>query len=800
MGGRADAPADILERGGLMTESETEFEAEGDSPGVPPGELEVVALDAIAGESPSAPCPSPADEPASEPIAAYCDREALDAPARIRVFQAACRAVHAAHQRGTVFGDLEPSRLRATAGGAGVLVVPPAREPSGPAPLGAYTSPEQVRGEPATTASDVYALGLALFELLAGRYPYRVDVGDPSALAKAISDQSPGRPSAAASRANGRPAEGGSGPEPPPKPRAVPAGDLDLIVLKAIHKEPERRYASAAELADDLDRCLQKLPVRAHAPSELYRLGRFLSRRRWAAPAALALIAAAVFAGVWSARTISTERRERERAERLYRSSRAAIEDVSARLAERPRGDEEDVAALRRGLLDGVSRYYEDFIATHERDPAAAADVAEAVTQMAMIARASGRKDAKARLRDAIGRWRSLVAARPGDRGPRERLAEALAEFGRTIDAGGGKGSRTDRALSAFEAARELLTPLVDAQPDARPLRRELARVYHDEAEIRDRDGQSGGEHDLVRRAIRLREELVFENPHDLDARLALASSYALMARIDARREIDRSGARGALERAIEVLDEAPGASASDAPPRLAFETARRLIDLADMERVDDAGREAVGHAGRAVSLLESLVARRPNGVSYQEELAASYNLAGELLRNQGSLGPALDAARKAEKTLDRLAAERPDSPSVAIGLSTTHQLLGRLLAQSGKNAEALASFRRAVDLLEGRADLDATNLYNLASALSLSLALVGAKDGAPPPEDDEKLAPADKLRRRLYAQRAVEVLRQAVDKGFQRIDVLRSDPALDPLRSREDFRKLLADLAAARP
>jgi tetratricopeptide (TPR) repeat protein len=798
MGGRADAPADILERGGLMTEPETEFEAEGDSPGVPPGELEVVALDAIAGESP--PSPSPADEPASEPIAARCDREALDAPARIRVFQAACRAVHAAHQRGTIFGDLDPLRLRATAGGTDVLVAPPAREPAEPAPLGPYTSPEQVRGEPATTASDVYALGLALYELLAGRYPYRVDVGDPSALAKAISEQSPGRPSAAASRADERPAEGGPEPEPSPKPRSVPAGDLDLIVLKAIHKEPERRYASAAELADDLDRCLRKLPVRAHAPSELYRLGRFLARRRWAAPAALAVVAAAVFAGAWSARTISAERRGRERAERLYRSSRAAIEDVSARLAEVRPGGEEDAAALRRGLMDGVSRYFEDFIATHEGDPAAAVDVAEAVTRMAMIARASERKDAEARLRDAIGRWRALVAARPGDRGPRERLAEALAEFGRTLDAGGGKGSRTDRALSAFEAARGLLTPLVDARPDARPLRRELARVYRDEAEVRDRDGRSGGAHDLVRRAIRLQEELVFENPHDLDARVALASSYALMARIDARREVDRAGARGALERAIEVLGEAPGASAADAPPRLAFETARRLIDLADMERVDDAGREAVGHAGRAVSLLESLTSRRPSDLEYQEELAAAYNLAGELLRNLGSLGPALDAARKAEKTLDRLAAERPDSPSVAIGLSTTHQLLGRLLAQSGKNAEALASFRRAVDLLEGRSDLDATNLYNLASTLSLALALVGAKDGAPPPEDDEKLTPADKLRRRLYAQRAIEVLRLAVDKGFRRLDVLRSDPALDPLRSREDFRKLLADLAPAEP
>ncbi|APW58785.1 hypothetical protein [Paludisphaera borealis] len=781
-----------------------EAEADSDPVNVPPGELEAVALDAISQSSP--PDLDAADETEYEPVVAYCDRSALDLHARLRVFQSLCRAVHGAHQRGTIFGDLSPSRLRATAEGTGVIVASSADDPGEAVSIEPCTSPEQVLGEPATTASDVYALGVVFYELLTGRYPYQVDVGDPDALAKAISEESAERPSAAVARTSGRPDEtgdaaAGARSTTRQKLRAALAGDLDLIALKALHKEPERRYASADALADDLDCYFQGLPARAHAPSELYRVGKFLQRRRWVGVVGASLIAAIVVAGALGVRAVSTARRERDRAERLYLSARASVHDVYMRLAEdRPR-DSEDVAGLRRDLLDGVARYYEDFNTANSAEPDAAADVAEARTRSAMIARAMGlKKEAEARLREASDLWRRLIAASPAEDAYRERLAKVQAELGRSLDAGGKTDSQPDEALAAFESARSLLTPVVDAHPDARPLRRELARLLRDEADIHDRRDRPGPANDLLRRSIRLQEELVWENPHDLDARLALASAYGFMARVDARRESGRSGARAALERAIEVLNEAPEAGAADAPPRLAFETAQRLIDLANVERSVDATREAAGHATRATAILESLTARHPTDLVYQEELAAAYNVVGELLRNQGAFTPALEAARKARGALDRLLIEQPKNPSYPIELSTVHQLIGRVLAQSGKYADAIQSFQRAVDLLEGRPDLDATSQYNLASTLSLALSLVGAKDGSPPPDDDEKLSAADKLRRRLYADRAVVALRQAVAKGFNQLDVYRTDPALDPLRSRDDFQKILADLAAEKP
>ena len=791
------------------------IEADGEPLNVPPGELEDVALDALSGGPPPLGRDS-AVEVGGEAVVAYCDRAALDLAARIRIFQALCRAVHAAHQRGTIFGDLSPGRLRVATDGAVVVAEPTpvstSADRGGPGAVETWTSPEQVLGEPATAASDLYALGVVFYELMTGRFPYQVDVGDPEALAKAISEQSAERPSAAVARTSGRPDEPEAGAADAAdaaararsttrrKLQAALAGDLDLIALKALHKEPERRYGSAEALAEDLDRRFQGLPIQAHAPSELYRIGKFIKRRPWVVVAAAGLLGAAAVVGGLGVREIAATRRQRDRADRLYQSARGSVREVYNRLAEGPPRESDDLASLRRDLLDGVERYYEEFIAANRAEPDARADVAEARTRSAMIARAvDENKEAAARFREAIDLWRGLIAANPAREPYRERLAKAEAELGRALDAGG-EDANPDEALAAFESARELYMSLVGERPEARPLRRELAGVLRAEAEIHERRGRPKDADKLLRQAILLQEELGWENAHDLEARLALASDYAFMARLDARGKAGRRGSRAALERAVEVLSEAPEAASAEPPPRLAFETAGRLVDLANVERIDDALRDAAGHADRAVALLEALTARRPADLAYQEELAAAYNVVAELRRNAGALDPALEAARKAQRLLDRLIREKPGRSSYVIALATTHQLIGRALAQSGEYADALESFQRAVDLLEGQAELDAASHYNLASTLSLALSLIGARDGSPPPDDVEKLGVGDKLRRKLYADRAMIALGQAVAKGFNDIEVYRTDSALDPLRPREDFQKLFADLAAAKP
>lgn len=738
------------------------------------GSLDDLALDALsaAGGEPTGQAADDAEP--TETVVARCDRLGLDVPGRLRVFQTVCLAVHQAHQKGVIFGDLSPSRLTIAADGA--VVAPTARGLDGE--IGEWSSPERVRGEPPTIAGDIHALGVLLYELLTDKPPYRVDYEDPDALAEAIVDQVPERPSRAAPRDRGR-----------------IGGDLDLIVGKALFKEPERRYASAVELADDLDQYLARLPVRARRSTELYRLTMFLKRRKWVTPAIALLVLGAVAGVVEGGHRFQSVRLDRDRAERDRLAARGALAASLDRLADEPNvGD--DPRVLRRDLLADLGRYYDEFLET-DTEAADLAELADARTQSAVIARALGdRADAAARFQNAVDLWKAVVAERSGDFAAALRLAEAQADLGRTLDPGDEDDEpEADEALRALASARELLTSLADERPESADTRRELARTLGDLARLQRRRG-SDEALGSIRGAVKLWEELVWEAPADLDARLALASALGRQARIEEGRPDGPPAALKTLQRADEVLSAAP--NADKAPPRLTFEQAKRLNDLASLERNLGAARAALGHANHASELIEPLARKYPTEPDYRAELALTYNLSAELHRAVGKRVEALDLARKARELLERLMVEEPDEPAHPIDLATTWQLIGRLHGQSRENVEALRAFRRAIDLLEGRKELDGPSHYALACNLSLGLSLVGAKDGDRPPDDDDPvLSPTDKLRRRVYADRAVAVLGEAIAQGFGNLELYRTDPALDPIRSHDDFKKLLDDLAA---
>lgn len=737
------------------------------------GSLDDLAFEALS--TPTA-AEAPGEAEPTESVAAHCDRLGLDVSGRLRVFQTICRAVHRAHQNGLIFGDLDSSRVAIAADGA--ALVPKARRESGDE-IGEWFSPERVMGEPPTIAGDVYALGVLLYELLAGERPYRVDYGDPTALAEAIVDQAPDRPGRIAPRGRGR-----------------IGGDLDWIVARALSKEPERRFASAAELADELDRYLARQPVLARRSTELYRLSLLLKRRKWIIPA-LALLVLGVVAGVVEGvHRHRLVRGERDRADRARAEARRALAESLARLAVEPKpGD--DPRALRRDLLAGLRRYYDELSAADD----GAADLverADAWTQKGVIARALGdRAGAATRFKSAVDLWKLVVAERPDDFDAALRLAEVQADLGRTLDPGGkATGSEADQALAAFESARGLLTALADAHPESPVARRALARTLGDAGRLQERLGAAEPALASLRGAAKLWEELVWEAPADLDARLALASVLGLQARIERERPEGPPAALKTLKRAEEVLAAAP--ETANSPPRLDFERAKRLNDLAALERTLGAVPVAVGHAESASKLLESLSTRFPVETDYRAELALTYNLLAELRRGRGERVEAMDLAIKARDLLDRLMVEEPTDPGHPVDLATSWQLIGRLHGQARENTEALRAFRRAIDLLEGRERLDGPGLYALACDLSLGLSLIGAKDGAVPLDDDDPaLSPAETLRRRLHAERAVAALGQAIARGFGDLELYQTDPALDPLRSRDDFKKLLADLAA---
>ena len=286
--------------------------------------------------------------------------------------------------------------------------------------------------------------------------------------------------------------------------------------------------------------------------------------------------------------------------------------------------------------------------------------------------------------------------------------------------------------------------------------------------------------------------QLAAEDPLALDPLITAAKAHSDLGQILVGQPDGLEPALAAYQQAVDLLR-----SVTREHPELADETyelACSLGDLSSLQRLAGKLDSALASAQQALTIFERLDQQHPGILNYEGGLGQACNMMSDVHRQRREPAESLTVGQKGRALLERLVSEHPNDIALRIDLAKSHNNIGRIHQQMGEPVEALHSFQHAVDLYESIREPDSRNNYNLACNLALCIPLIGTRNGSQGIPDTLKLSKGDQLRRQVYSDRAVDVLRRAISSGFLNPEMLRTDMDIDSIRDRPDFEALIKD------